>query len=141
MAPFTSTPGACVGTQNMHVEIEGAADSECQRACWQTVRDNPDVVAGRCVAFSVSTKAHERTMCAMYDALGFHGPGGDAHPHRTCSLVDAAALLPDVAFDPRPLGARETYVQQLDERMEPPGISPAPPRVSHARWLSMGDHT
>ena len=87
------------------------------------------------MAYSTSTKVHESSHCAIYDALGFGGPGGDAHPHRTCSLVDPSSVLPDVVFDPLPLDGLTLYQQQLDARQEPPGLTPAPPPPPRFRWL------
>ena len=94
MAPFVAHVGSCVGTRNVIEWLDDAATGGCQRRCWESIRARPAEAYGRCVAYSVSTSAHEARQCSMWDVYGFTGPAADGHPFRTCHVVALAASPP-----------------------------------------------
>ena len=69
------------------VDRTGAADrrSPGVEACVTTPQRR---IAGGCVAYSISTSAHEARMCSLWDALslevGTERAGGDGNPSRSC---------------------------------------------------------
>ena len=96
MSPFTKhNDGSCRGVLNQFEWLDDAAGGACQRRCWETneeTNDDPSVLVGRCVAYSVSTAPHEERMCSMWDALSFRGPDGDGQMSRSCAMVEPSLV-------------------------------------------------
>ena len=149
MSPFTPIHGSCQSPEgrNTFEILDGSATSACQQRCWDSIRataDDPTIIDGRCVAYSVSRAPHEGGLCSMWDALSFPaafgGAGADAadgHRDRRCASVDPSlvcghSFLPPRAITPSlpPRGILPSYHPMADPslvRGPRPCLPPSPP--------------